>query len=220
MRLDKRSEQNLNDDYKFNIKHKRPEDIYENMLDFYDTNEISKYAESKSLMNIQEKITIRALEILELTEKNALILDLGCGPGFAGIYLNEVGYKVVSIDLLLDFLRYYDLKELSPIQSHMSFLPFRPRIFDAIISISALQWLHRTYNMKDTGTLIKNLAKDAYKVLKPSSKAIFQFYPKNDVIMKEIGKSFIESTQFEGGFIIDNPNSAKKRHIFLILNKN
>ncbi len=210
----------MNDGYKFEIKRKRPEDIYRNVFDYYDSDEISKYAESKSLMNIQEKITIRALEILELNNKNALILDLGCGPGFAGIYLNELGYKIISIDLLLDFLRYYDIKELSPIQSDMSFLPFRSRIFDAIVSISSLQWLHRIYHSKTTINLIKNLAADVYKILKPSSKAIFQFYPKNDSIMKEIGKIFIESTPLEGGFIIDNPESAKKRQIFLILNKN
>ena len=220
LKLGNRSDQNLNDKYKFDIKNERPEDTFENIFDFYDSNEISRYAESKSLMNIQEKITIRALEILELTEKNALILDLGCGPGFAGIYLNEIGYKVISIDLLLEFLQYYNIKELNPIQSDMSFLPFRPYSFDAIISISALQWLHRTYNMKDTIQLIKSLAKDVYNVLKPTSKAIFQFYPKNDSIMKEIGKGFMDATQFEGGFIIDNPNSAKKRRVFLILNKN
>ena len=138
----------------------------------------------------------------------------------AGMYLNELGYKVISIDLLLDFLRYYDIKELSPIQNDMSFLPFRSHIFDAIVSISALQWLHRTYHLKSTIDLVKNLAEDVFRILKPSSKAIFQFYPKNNIIMTEIGKVFIESTQFEGGFIIDNPNSAKKRQIFLILNKN
>ena len=209
----------MNEEYKFNIKRKRPEDTYRTVFDYYDSKEVSKYAESKSLMNIQEKITIRALEILELTEKNVLILDLGCGPGFAGLYLNEIGYKVVSIDILLNFLQYYDIKELNPVQGDMSFLPFKPLTFDAIISISALQWLHRTYNMKATINLIKSLAEDSYKILKPSSKAIFQFYPKNDAIMNEIGKAFIESTQFEGGFIIDNPNSAKKRQIFLFLKK-
>ena len=215
-----RSDQNLNDKYKFDIKHKRPEDTHEGIFDFYDSDEVSKYAESKSLMNIQEKITIRALELLELPQKEALILDLGCGPGFAGMYLSEIGYKVVSIDLLLDFLQYYDIKDLNPIQSDMSFLPFQPRTFDAVISISALQWLHRSNSTKETIKLVKYLAKDAYNVLKPSSKAIFQFYPKNNAVMEEIGKNFVESTQFKGGFVIDNPNSPKKRHIFLVLNKN
>lgn len=217
--MKKCGEIDLNNGDKFEVRRKRPEDIHRDVTDYYNHNEISKYAKSKNIMNIQEKITIRALEILELTKNDAIILDLGCGPGFTGLYLNEIGYRIVSIDLIMDFLLYYDIKELNPLQSNMSFLPFRSQSFDAIISISALQWLCRNFNKQSTIDLMRNLAENTYDVLKPHSKAIFQFYPKNDIIMKEVGKIFIETTQFTGGFIIDSPNYPKKRRIYLILKK-
>ena len=209
----------MNNSEKFEVKRKRPEDTYGGVFDYFNYNEISRYAESKSLMNIQEKITIRALELLDFSKKNATILDLGCGPGFTGLYLNEIGYRIVSVDLLLDFLLYYDIKELNPLQGDISFLAFRSQVFDAIISISALQWLCVNFDEKKTSDLIRKLAQDTYNVLKPHSKAIFQFYPKNNTIMQEVGSLFIETTQFSGGFIIDNPDSSKKRKIYLILEK-
>ena len=210
----------MNNSNEFEVKRKRPEDIYGDVTAYYDCNEISRYAESKSLMNTQEKITIRALELLDFSKKKATILDLGCGPGFTGLYLNEIGYRIVSVDLLFDFLCYYDIREINPLQGDMSFLPFQSQVFDAIISISALQWLCVNFDENNSSDLIRKLAQDIYNILKPDSKAIFQFYPKNNIIMQEIGNLFIESTQFEGAFIIDNPDSSKKRKIYLLLKKN
>ena len=209
----------MNDEYKFEIKSKRPEDIYSNVNVYYNKENISKYANSKSLMRIQEKMTIRTLELLNLPEQNSLILDLGSGVGFVGMYLNEVGYKTVAIDIISEFLRYYDIKELNPIIADMCILPFKPETFDAIVSVSALQWVYRDINSKRNKLALKNLAKSVFSVLKPQAKAIFQFYPKNDMMMDLIGKMFIEHTPFKGGFMIDNPNSPKKRKIYLILNK-
>jgi len=209
----------VNDDYKFEIKRVRPEDKYSTVKLYYDKENIEKYANSKSLMRIQEKITIRTLELLDLPVHNSLILDLGCGAGFVGMYLTEVGYKTIAIDIISEFLRYYDIKELNPILADMCTLPFKPETFDAIISVSALQWVYRDPNSKSNKLALKNLAKSVYSILKPQSKAIFQFYPKNDMMMDLIGKMFIEHTPFRGGFMIDNPNSPKKRKIYLILNK-
>ncbi|KKM97020.1 hypothetical protein LCGC14_1172260, partial [marine sediment metagenome] len=56
-------------------------------------------------------------------------------------------------------------------------------------------------------------------VLKPDSRVVFQFYPKNKVIMEAIGKIIADNTEFTGNFIIDNPNLNKKRRIFLLLDK-
>ena len=209
----------MNDEYKFEIKRKRPEDIYSNVNVYYNKENISKYANSKSLMRIQEKITIRTLELLNLPEHDSLILDLGSGPGFVGMYLTEVGYKTVAIDIISEFLRYYDIKELNPVIADMCILPFKHETFDAIISVSALQWVYRDFNSNSSNLALKNLAKSVYSILKPQSKSIFQFYPKNDMMMDLIGKMFIENTPFKGGFMIDNPNSPKKRKIYLILNK-
>ena len=64
----------MNNSNEFEVKRKRPEDIYGDVTAYYDYNEISRYAESKSLMNIQEKITIRALELLDFSKKKAQFL--------------------------------------------------------------------------------------------------------------------------------------------------
>jgi len=209
----------LNDDYFFNIKRKRPEELHENALDYFNNETLINYAKSKSIMRIQRKITLRALELLELKQERSLILDAGCGSGFASAYLKEIGHDVIALDIISEFLTYYDIKELNPIVSDMSLTPFRKESFDVIISVSALQWIYRETNNKVMKQNLVNMAQSLFNVLKPKGSAVFQFYPKNNEIMEEIGKIIAESTKFEGNFVIDNPNNPKKRRIFLLLKK-
>ena len=205
--------------YYFDIKTKRPEELFEDVKDYFNSENIRKYSRSKSMMRIQEKMTMRALELLETRSSNIRILDAGCGPGFAALYLKEIGFKIVALDIISDFLRCYNLTEVNPLAADMCCLPFKPNSFDAIISISALQWIFRDiYNQKMETLLIK-LTKSFYKTLKSNSKAVIQFYPKNNEIMEKIGNLFVSNTNFKGNFIIDNPNNAKKRKIFLLLKK-
>jgi len=209
----------LNEDYYFNVKKKRPEEIYEKVSDYFKGDILRAYANSKNIMRIQEKITIRALELLDLKKNEALILDAGCGAGFAAVYLNEIGYRSVALDIIGNFLKYYDISFLNPINADMCFTPFKPNTFDAIISISALQWVFRDINDKIMHILLKKLSKSFFHILKPNSRVIFQFYPKNKVLMETIGKIIAVNTGFTGNFIIDNPNQPKKRKIFLLLDK-
>lgn len=208
----------MNDDFYFDIKRERPEEKYPSVFEYFQKGKLAKYANSKSMMKIQEKITIRALEILDL-KAYSLILDLGCGPGFSSIYLNEIGHNVVALDIISEFLSFYDIQELNPIQADMCFLPFKENYFDAIVSISAFQWILRDINNIKMRNNTTRFAKAVEFVLKPNSKAIIQFYPKNDAIMKEIGKMVSDYTALEGNFIIDNPNNPKRRKIFLLLEK-
>jgi len=201
------------------VRNRRPEELYEKVSDYFKGETLSRYAKSKAIMRIQEKITIRALEILEIKQERMLILDAGCGPGFASAYLKEIGHEVIALDIISEFINFYDIKELNPILSDMSLTPFRKESFDAIVSISALQWVYRESNNRLMTERLVNLAQSLFNVLKPKGSCIFQFYPKNDIIMKEIGKIIAKSTSFEGSFIIDNPNNPKKRRIFLLLNK-
>ena len=210
----------MNDDYIFDVKRNRPEELYSNVADYYDEETLSWYATSKSIMKTQEKITIRALELLNPGDKKGIILDCGCGPGFSTIYLNELGYKTVAIDIIASFLSFYNIRELNPINADMCFPPFIENCFDAIISISALQWIYRDTNDQKMEANIIHLFKAFYSILKKESKAVIQFYPKNSAIMEEIGTLVSANTKFEGNFVIDNPNSPKKRKIYLILHKN
>ncbi len=210
---------NLNDDYFFNVKRKRPEELYKNALEYFKDETLSSYAKSKSIMRTQRKITLRALEILELKKNHCLILDAGCGPGFVAVYLNELGHKTIALDIVLNFLKYYNIRDLNPILSDMCYIPFQPNSFDAIVSISALQWIYKDLNAKKMRINLISLFKSFYVILKPKSKAVFQFYPKSKVILDSIGKIIAENTNFKGNFIIDNPDSPKKRKIYLFLKK-
>ena len=209
----------MNDNYYFNVKRKRPEEIYSNVSDYFRGEILKQYANSKSMRRIQERITIRALELLDLRKKDALILDAGSGPGFAAMFLREIGYRTVALDIISEFLNYYDIKDLNPIIADMCFTPFKSNTFDAIVSISALQWVYKDINDKTMQYLINNLFKTFFLILKPKSKVIIQFYPKNQEIMENIGGIIKKNTDFSGNFIIDNPNSQKKRKIYLLLNK-
>lgn len=209
----------MNERYYFKVKRKRPEEIYDNVSDYFKGEILKQYASSKSMKKIQEKITFRVLELLNLKKKNALILDAGSGPGFAAMLLREMGYKTVALDIISEFLSFYNIKDLNPIVADMCFPPFKSNSFDAIISISALQWIYRELNNKKMHFLLNSLSKSFFEILKPDSRVVIQFYPKNNDIMEKIGRIIASNTDFEGNFIIDNPNSQKKRRIYLLLSK-
>ncbi|MFX1501101.1 MAG: class I SAM-dependent methyltransferase [Promethearchaeota archaeon] len=202
----------MNDNYYFNVKKKRPEEIYKKASDYFKGETLNHYATSK-------RITSRALELLSLNKRDNLILDAGTGPGYTAMFLNEIGYKTVAIDIIPAFLNYYDIKDLNPVATDMCFPPFKPYIFDAIISISSLQWIYRDVNNKLMKNQLINLLKSFYAILKPKKKVIIQFYPKKKEIIDNISKIVINHTKFSGNFIIDNPKVSKKRKIFLILEK-
>lgn len=209
----------MSDDYFFNVKRERPEELYESALDYFKQDTLSSYSKSKSIMRTQRKITMRALEIMELKMNDCLILDAGCGPGFVAMYLDELGYKTVALDIISGFLKFYDIKDLNPILADMCFPPFQPSMFDAIISISALQWIFKDSNLKTKGLDLIGLFKSFYTILKPKGRVVFQFYPKNKTVLDNIGDIVAKNTNFNGNFIIDNPDSPKKRKIYLLLKK-
>ncbi|MFW9894914.1 MAG: class I SAM-dependent methyltransferase [Candidatus Thorarchaeota archaeon] len=210
----------MNNEFDFNVKKPRPEEEYEKVTDYFKDNILNQYATSKSMARIQQKITKRALELLNLKNNKNLILDAGCGPGFAAFYLKEMGYKIVALDLISEFLTFYEINDINPINADMCFPPFKQNVFDAIISISALQWIYRDINDDSMSSMIKSLFKAFFQILRPNSKALLQFYPRNKEIIEEIGKIVTIHTDFKGEFIIDNPNNQKKRKIFLLLKKN
>jgi hypothetical protein len=60
---------------------------------FYNDHEAVKYTTSSRIIEIQEKLTHRALELLLLEDNGCpkLILDIGCGSGLSGQVLTEQG---------------------------------------------------------------------------------------------------------------------------------
>lgn len=193
-----------------------PEDQFESPEEYYDEENLYNYTHSKSLMWIQEKITRRALEIID-AEPPALILDVGMGCGFSTTYLMLNDFDVVGIELIYEMLIQYDLTELNPVNGDMRCLPFRERSFDYIFSISAFQWIINKLKPKKRDLVLKNAAIMFRTLLKPGGKAILQFYPSDESVLKDIGAIFADHGGFSGNFVIDNPKGSPKRKIYLYL---
>ena len=51
----------LKDDYDFDVKKERPEERYENVMDYFMGETLSKYATSKSMMKIKKKLQLELL---------------------------------------------------------------------------------------------------------------------------------------------------------------
>jgi len=55
---------------------------------------------SSRMMEIQEQMCERAIELLMLPEdETCLLLDIGCGSGLSGTVLEEQGHVWVGIDI-------------------------------------------------------------------------------------------------------------------------
>ncbi|MHA1821153.1 MAG: class I SAM-dependent methyltransferase [Promethearchaeota archaeon] len=194
-----------------------PEEDYKRPEDYYRGKVLRDYAHSKSLMRIQERITKRALKLIN-AEPPALILDIGMGCGFSTSYMYLTNYTTVGVDLIYDMLVQYPIQELNPVNADMKYLPFRSASFDYITSISAFQWIINKIKGAEREKILKNIANKINDLLKPGGKAIIQFYPSDKEDLKEIGRNFADYGKFKGNFIIDNPDSVKQR-IFLYLEK-
>jgi 18S rRNA (guanine1575-N7)-methyltransferase len=96
-------------------------------------------------------------------------------------------------------------------------LPFREGMFDACISISALQWLCYS-NTKEQipKRRLTRFFSSLYTVLKKHGRAVLQFYPETAeqaVMISECATA----VGFGGGVVVDYPNSAKAKKHYLVL---
>lgn len=205
---------------------KRPEHIAPPEI-FYDYDEASKYTQNSRIMAIQEVMTMRALNLLELRERDGpqLILDLGCGSGLSSRVIEEYGHRWIGVDIseaMINVAKHKksdgDLDDLQIIQSDLGDgLPFKPGSFDGAISISALQWLCNAD--KKTHSPAKRLLKlfsTLYTCLTRDGRAVFQFYPENPQQVELINQQALKAG-FSGGIVVDNPDSTKTKKFFLVL---
>ncbi|TMW62175.1 hypothetical protein Poli38472_009668 [Pythium oligandrum] len=198
----------------------RPEHISPPEL-FYDLKEAAKYNSSSRIIKVQEELSRRAIELLNLpTDKESFILDVGCGSGLSGLALQEAGHAWVGVDIsksMLDIASERDSSGDVFLQDMGCGLPFRPGVFDGCISISAVQWL--CYSDKKEHTARKRLTRffsSLYMCLKRGSRAVLQLYPETPEQMEEISSCAMRCG-FSGGLVIDYPNSAKAKKFYLCL---
>lgn len=188
---------------------------------FYGVDEARKYTTSSRMIEIQEQMSTRALELLALPEDQpSLILDLGCGSGLSGEAIAEAGHQWIGFDIssaMLDVAVDREVEGDLLLHDLGQGLSLRPGAADGAISISALQWLcnaDKAYHRpaKRLATFFASL----YAALARGARAVFQFYPENDSQVELITQQAMKAG-FSGGLVVDFPNSSKAKKIFLCL---
>ncbi|KAG9146408.1 hypothetical protein Leryth_020127, partial [Lithospermum erythrorhizon] len=111
---------------------------------FYNDDEARKYTSSSRIIEIQAKLSERALELLALPEDGVprLLLDIGCGSGLSGETLTESGHQWVGLDIsqsMLDVAVEREVEGDLILGDMGQGLALRPGVVDGAISISAVQ---------------------------------------------------------------------------------
>ncbi|CAD6188215.1 unnamed protein product [Caenorhabditis auriculariae] len=199
-------------------EHSGPPELYYNEV------EASRYASNSHILSIQAEMAERALELLALPEdKSAFILDVGCGSGMSGEVLTNADHFWIGLDISLPMLKIAsadkDAQDNSDYvwQDMGAGVPFRPGTFDGAISISAIQWLcHANSKKENPRKRLHDFFQSLYASLARGSRAVFQFYPENeqqvDLIMSQATKA-----GFNGGLVVDYPESTKAKKVYLVL---
>lgn len=188
---------------------------------FYNDSESYKYTTSTRVQHIQAKMTLRALELLNLEPDTPhFLLDLGCGSGLSGEILTEEGYNWLGMDISPSMLATgldRDLEGDLFLSDLGNGIPFRPGTFDAAISISAIQWLCNadTANVDPKRRLMR-FFNTLYASLKRGGKFVAQFYPMNDQQIEQI-MDLAKVAGFGGGLVVDDPESKKNKKYYLVL---
>lgn len=196
----------------------RPEDLAPPEL-FYNDAESKKYTEATRVQHIQAKMTLRALELLNIPD-NSFVLDIGCGSGLSGEILSEEGHVWCGLDISPSMLATgltRDLEGDLMLQDMGVGIPFRAGTFDAAISISAIQWLcNADTSFNDPKKRLMRFFNSLFASLKKGGKFVAQFYPKNEEQIEQILQS-AKVSGFNGGLVIDDPESKKNKKYYLVL---
>ncbi|XP_059634632.1 18S rRNA (guanine-N(7))-methyltransferase RID2-like isoform X2 [Cornus florida] len=113
---------------------------------FYNDSEARKYTSSSRIIEIQAKLSERALELLALPDDGVprLLLDIGCGSGLSGETISENGHQWIGLDIsqsMLDVALEREVEGDLILGDMGQGLGLRSGVIDGVISISAIQWL-------------------------------------------------------------------------------
>ncbi|KAL9633925.1 MAG: hypothetical protein Q9164_004408 [Protoblastenia rupestris] len=191
---------------------------------FYNDVESRKYTTSSRILSVQAEMTHRALSLLSLSSPS-LILDVGCGSGLSGSILSSIPasqggpHMWFGMDIsasMLDIALQRDVEGDLLLSDIGQGVPFRAGIFDAAISISAVQWLcnAESSDTNPQGRLARFFS-GLYASLRRGGRAVCQFYPKN-----ELQKSMVSSAAMKAGFgagLLEDGAGTKNAKAYLVL---
>ncbi|KAK4529377.1 hypothetical protein CCYA_CCYA01G0234 [Cyanidiococcus yangmingshanensis] len=193
---------------------------------FYDSKEARKYILHAHTVDVQTRLAERALELLDLsssartTTSPALILDLGCGTGLSGDVLSRAGHFWVGMDISSAMLAVAVQRDVDGDLIRQDLgegLPFRIGSFDGAVSISVLQWLCQAERSEqDPRTRLFMFFMTLYACLRRGARAVLQFYPSHE---RQIEFIFTQAKRagFDGGLVVDYPNSSRAKKFYLVL---
>ncbi|VDD75159.1 unnamed protein product [Mesocestoides corti] len=199
---------------------KRPEHTAPPEL-YYNEKEAQKYTSNSHIIEIQTKLSERALELLALPEDQpALLLDLGCGSGLSGEVLSENGHMWVGIDIseaMLDVAQERECEGDLLLGDIGTYLPFRSGAFDGAVSISAVQWLFNSETSSQNPLKrIRTFFSSLYACLSRGARAVLQCYPESSQQLDLLQTEAVRAG-FTGGIVVDFPNSTRAKKYFLVL---
>ncbi|MFH1106867.1 MAG: class I SAM-dependent methyltransferase [Candidatus Micrarchaeota archaeon] len=190
------------------VRHRRPEDDAR-PEEFYSRPGAAVY-EKNAMRKIQERILLRALQLVEIPE-GARVLDAGCGTGFGMQLLGRLGYSVSGFDVSPDMVAIAKRKKLDAVVGDLRKIPFPGSSFDAVVSVSALQWV----SVRQAG----RVASEFVRVLRAGGCAVVQFYPASEEEALGYAKAF-RARGFSVRMQTDSYSNARKRKVYLLLVKN
>ncbi|KAI8528743.1 hypothetical protein RHMOL_Rhmol12G0170900 [Rhododendron molle] len=189
---------------------------------FYNDVEARKYTSSSRIIEIQAKLSERAVELLALPDDGVprLLLDIGCGSGLSGETLSENGHQWIGLDIsesMLDVALEREVEGDLILGDMGQGLGMRNGVIDGAISISAVQWLcNADKSCHEPRLRLKAFFGSLYKCLARGARAVLQVYPES-LAQRELILGFAMRAGFAGGVVVDYPHSTKKRKEYLVL---
>jgi 18S rRNA (guanine1575-N7)-methyltransferase len=189
---------------------------------FYNDEEARKYTSSSRIIEIQAKLSERAIELLALPDDGVprLLLDIGCGSGLSGETLSENGHQWIGLDIsesMLDVALEREVEGDLILGDMGQGLGMRNGVIDGAISISAVQWLcNADKSCHEPRLRLKAFFGSLYRCLARGARAVLQVYPES-LVQRELILGFAMRAGFAGGVVVDYPHSTKKRKEYLVL---
>ncbi|KAL6559407.1 hypothetical protein OROGR_004524 [Orobanche gracilis] len=172
---------------------------------FYDDDTARKYTSNSRIIEIQESMSERALELLNLPNDGVpkLLLDIGCGSGLIGETIT--GNDTIGLVLTL--------------HPQCLILLWSVRLRATLYSVTwaSIQWLCNADKSSHNSHLrLKAFFTSLYRCFTNGARAVFQVYPENDD-QRALMMSAAKAAGFGRGLLKDYPDNSKKRKEFLVL---
>lgn len=144
-----------------------------------------------------------------------IVLDLGCGSGLSSTVIENAGHVCIGADVSPAMLALNDTESL--LLDMGDGVPLRPGSVDAVLSISALQWLFHSHRTCDNPRRrLLALFTTCFAAMGRGARAVFQFYPEADEQVQLV-LDCARRAGFAGGLVVDHPQSVKVKKYYLCL---